>query len=60
MRLYKRKEARKPFEGLRVMSDVLLVGTILLLVFVAGVQVGIWWHREDIGYKVGLQVLPPD
>jgi hypothetical protein len=42
------------------MSDVLLVVVFLLAVFITGVQVGIWWHREDIGYKVGLQVLPPD
>jgi uncharacterized iron-regulated membrane protein len=41
------------------MSDVVLVLVVLTGIFIAGVQVGIWWQRENIGLRAGLEAPPP-
>lgn len=55
------RKTRKPFDGLRVLSEVVLVLAFLLGLFVTGVQVGIWWARNDIAYRSGWSdpPLPP-
>lgn len=43
-----------------ILSGALFFVVCVLIVFVTGVQVGIWWHRTNINAKVGVigQVAP--